>query len=929
MEFRILGPLEVISDGEPVPLTTPKLRALLALLAARANRPVASETLVDALWAGRPPPSASKLLRVYVSQLRQALPSRDAVTTEASGYALRAGPDELDGARFERLLGEGRRARRDGNALLAATLLERALALWRGPAFADVGDDEPVRAEATRLEELRLLALEELVEAELELGRHTDVLPRLQKLVAEEPLRERFRAQLMLALYRTGRQAEALEAYADARSILVERLGIEPSSELRALERAILNQDEALAPGATVADALRALPSPPGALLGRDRELRALVELLHRPDVRLVTVTGSGGIGKSRLALAAAWEALTAFANGAALVELASTPDPAGLMPAIARALGAQELPGGTTAAAVLEHLRVRQLLLVLDNVEHLLDAIPQVSDLLAAAPRTTVVATSRVALHLAGEHLFRLGALAVPPPGPVTIEAALDASAVTLFAERARAAAPGWDVDEGNVEDVCDVCRRVDGIPLALELAAARVRTLGTRELRRRLDRPLAVLAGRGRGAPERQQTLRATLEWSHGFLSPSEQRLFARVGVFPGSFSLAACEAVCADGEDVLSDIEALVDASLLQLREREPEPRLALLETVRAFAVERLEASGELEARRRAHALHALVEAEGVDLQAQDQTHALAHLDRAYEDIRAALTWARENDPEVQLRLATALWRFWWIRGLLSEGRGWLGEALRNAFGEPSVLRGDALISLAGLSWAAGDLTRAKAEAAEALGLLELFEDGGGMLRCHTVLGLTALREERYEDAVAHLTRSGDLARELERPRDVAVSLLNLGNVAMAQADRGAARDYWQQALSVNRELGNSEGAAFASLNLGHVAVELNEHAEALPRFEEAFERFSELGFREHLASALDGLAAVAVENGQFARAARLLGAADALLTDTGASPVSFEGLRESTARSAQAGLGEEEFERAFAAGREIEPVDLGRF
>jgi predicted ATPase/DNA-binding SARP family transcriptional activator len=650
-EFRLLGPLEVVKNGSAVAPGGPRQRALLALLLLRANEVVPRERIVDGLWGERPPETAPNAIQVAVHALRRLL-GRERLETRGAGYVLHADADELDLRRFERLL-----ARSD------AAALREALALWRGPALADLREAPFAAAEAERLDELRLVALERRIAADFELGAGGDLVPELRALVAEHPYRERFHAQLMLALYRGGRQAEALEAYAAARRRLVEELGMEPGPELRELEQRILRHDPGLVPASPAAPGAAALPTAPTPFLGRELELAAVTALLNRDEVRLLTLTGAGGTGKTRLALAAARELEPAFRDGARFVGLATVRDPALVASTVAAALGAGETGAGSVETALFEHLRDQHTLLVLDNFEQVTAAAPLVAELLGAAPRLKVLVTSRGVLRVSAEHEYPVPPLPLPDPADAgDPDSLLRNEAVALFVERARAVRPGFALD-GEARAVVDICAALDGLPLALELAAARVKVLSPSALRDRLERRLPLLERGPADLPGRQRTMRATIDWSYDLLDEADRALFARLAVFAGGCTVEAAEAVC---EADLDGLAALVDASLLRERPGgRAETRFAMLEVVREYAVERLEASGESERLRRRHAGHYadLGERAEPELTGAEAVRWLGYLEAEHDNIRAALAWAgTAGEREVELRLAGSMHYFW---------------------------------------------------------------------------------------------------------------------------------------------------------------------------------------------------------------------------------------------------------------------------
>jgi predicted ATPase/DNA-binding SARP family transcriptional activator len=579
MEFRILGPLEVDDGTGPVRIPGAKERALLADLLVHAGRVVSADRLIDDLWGDQPPGNPANTLQGRVSALRRALgPVAGVLVTRPPGYLLELDHEQVDAARFDRLVAEARRsAARDSPD--AARQLDEALALWRGPALAEFADQPWAQAEAARLEELRLVAVELRAEVGLAAGRHSELVGELEALVAAHPHRERLRARLMLALYRSGRQADALRVYQETRAVLAEELGIDPSPELQRLHRGILTQDPSL-DGAAAVPATpppRNLPERLTSFVGRELELSEVGKLVEQH--RLVTITGPGGAGKTSLAVELARQLGDGWPDGVWLVELAALRDP-GLVPeAVIAALGIGEEPGvasGPLAAPVerlAEFVRDKGLLLVLDNCEHLAGACAElVERLLRGAPGLKVLATSREVLGVPGEVRWPVPPLAVPEDA-VAAEALAGFDAVRLFAERARMADPDFVLDADSGPAAAELCRRLDGMPLAIELAAARVRVLPTRELAARLHDRFRLLTGGARTADPRQRTLRATVDWSWELLEEPDRRLFRRLAVFAGGWTLDAAEAVCAgDGvaaDDVLDGMVRLVDRSLDRAR------------------------------------------------------------------------------------------------------------------------------------------------------------------------------------------------------------------------------------------------------------------------------------------------------------------------------------------------------------------------
>ncbi len=503
-EFRLLGPVQALAGGEPVPLGGPKQRAVLAELLLHPGGVVTRERLVDAVWGEEPPESAKTSLQVYVHGLRRAV-GADRIETHGDGYRVRVDPEELDLSRFERLVAGAERALAEGRPGQAEADLAAASGLWHGPALADLTDQPVARTAAGRLEELRLRAIELRNDARLALGEHGALLPELDALVAEHPFRERLREQQILALYRAGRQADALEAYRTARAALVDELGVEPGPALQELERAILRQDAALAAAAPTPGRRARLPVPANPLIGRRLEVAAVEALLRNDAGRLVTLTGVGGTGKTRLALAVAEALASELRDGAVFVDLSAIRSGELVLPTVAQALELGDTEDVPTA------LRDRSLLLVLDNLEQLDDAAGPVRALLEAAPRLRVLATSRTPLRISAEREYPVPPLPVPATGG--FEALVANDAVRLFAIRAQSVDPEFALTDSNVDDVARICRRLDGLPLAIELAAARSKVLfagryrkptrpRARPARRRRTRPSATAADPPRDA-------------------------------------------------------------------------------------------------------------------------------------------------------------------------------------------------------------------------------------------------------------------------------------------------------------------------------------------------------------------------------------------------------------------------------------------
>ncbi len=898
----MLGTVEIAGEDGAIAVPAKHARLVAALVLAD-GRACGTDELVEALWDGTPPTSARKLVQVYVSQLRKLLPPGVEIVTRGRAYAVELAAEALDAAHFERLLRECGEARGDGNPALALSLADQALALWRGRAYGELAYEELARAESERLEELRLVAREERLDALLALGRHADVLGEALALAGEQELRERPHELALLALYRCGRQAEALEHYAALRRRLDDELGLEPGPALRELQRRILVQDPDL--GGTSDEPARAgtpLPLPPNPLVGRGRELEELTALLGRRQSRLVVLTGAGGSGKTRLALEVAHGLASAYANGVALVELAPLRDPTLVVPTIAHALDValdgDEDPLGALADALVS----RELLLVIDNAEHVREAAPAYAELAARVPRLTLLVTSRAVLHLSGEHVF--------PVAPLDED-----SAVQLFAERASGLAAHGSRDGRTDDDVREICRRLDCLPLAIELAAARARVLSPRALRQRLDARLRMLTAGPRDLPARQQTLRETIGWSVDLLPEHARTVFTRLAVYPAGASLAAAEEVCGADIDTLS---ALVDDHLLRREDVDDEPRFGMLETIREYAVELLgDNRRAAEARMGAHLAELLT---AVELEARVSGAALARLDPEFDNVRAALdVAAAAGDSELELRLAGGLWRYCWVRGFAPEGLRRIESALARAGEAPTPARAKALQGGAGLAWSIGDFEKAKEFARAAIPVAAEVGSLWDEMAANTVLGIVANDEGDRDAARVHHRRSMELSEQ--QGLEPFAQKLNLGIVALDSAEYEEARALFDDVLSYHRRTENDQGMGFALINLGVLHHALGDHGASLEAFREASERFEKVGFRSQVAHALQGFAAFEASEGRFLEAARLLGRARAELEDVGASETDFAtDMVAWTKRQATDALGRDAFEETYEAGRD---------
>ena len=871
--FRLLGPLEVAVDSVPVALGGQKQRAILATMLLEPNRIVSGDRLIDAVWGEIPPETARNTIQVYISQLRKRLPA-GALETVPPGYRLAVDPATIDLFEFVRLCDEGRSALASGDAALAAETLRAALALWRGAALADLVSVPFAQTEILRLEELRAAASEDRIDADLALGRHVELIPELESLSGEYPLRERLRAQLMLALYRSGRQADALTAYQRARATLVEALGIEPGDALRRLERAILSHDPSLELAAPGRISPHRIPAPLHSLLGREHELAALTELVGRADTRLVTLTGPGGIGKTSLAFELGRRLAAEFSDGSAVAMLGALEDPRLVARTILEALEVPET-GRAPDDELSRALARSDLLLVVDNFEQVLPAAPLIPRLLAACPSLKVIVTSRASLHVAGEREFPV------PPLP-------EDEAAELFVTRAQAANPAFALTEENATAIAELCTKLDGLPLAIELAAARAKLLTPAALLVRLGNRLELLTGGRRDAPRHQQTLRHTLDWSYDLLEPDLQRLFAQLSVFAGGCTLASAEAVCRIDGSILDGLVGLGDESLLGRREG-VEPRFVMLQIVRDYALERFKASADSDALRRRHLEHfvALAEEAEPGLAGAEQAGWLARIEDEHDNLRAALAYALEaGDAELALRLVVGVRRFWQIHGYLAEGRQSIRSTLTATEGTHSDLRAKAFNMLGILAGEQGDFdaahdeftqaaeearrvgaTRALSSALVNLGNISFFSGN-----------LDAARD-LYRESIEHFAALGDL-------RGQALARENIGLLSLTADDPAEAVTWMTTARAQAREAGDELEVGHASRNLAAANIELGNFAEAANLLTESLAIARELGDTHGIAESLETFAGLSATIGEVARAATLFGASDATRASIGA-------------------------------------------
>ena len=971
VDVLVLGPLELLADGNAVAIRRGRPRRLFLTLLLRAGTAVSSDRLVDELWGDEIPKNAPNALQILISYLRKVLadvPGAPQIETIGGGYRLSIGDAFVDVHHFEEAiasisaLGPTERVAR----------LDRALGLWRGTPYAELLYEDVAQGDIARLNELRLDAIEARNDALLEMGRHQEVLTSLRQLVIEEPLRERFHAQLALALYRSGRQADSLRALDNARDLLLEQLGLDPGPELRELQQAILEQAPELAPPPRID---HELPSPAnlrpthaeevGRRVVPDDDTVGRTDAIHKlrqlaRSRRLVTLTGPGGTGKTRLAA----EVATSL-DRVWWADLSPVQDASGVLRTLSAAVGSPIGTDDDPIEGLLAHLQNEQGVLIIDTCEHVLEVVRALLEQILDRTKTTVLATSRQPLRLRDELAWPVPPLGLPDPNNLTIAGVRESDAAELFRRRATSVAPDFEINERNAADVGRICLMLDGLPLALELAAGHAGVLTPASIVRLLDDRLRILVSEGQG---RQQTLRATIEWSYQRLSSTERTFLHRLAVFAGGFSLEA--AVTVAGADLLDDglavLLALANQSLVSTAGAD---RFRLLDTIHAFVHERLDARDASEARdRHAQWYRLFAEEANRHLRGSDAVGWMDEVRAELPNLRAALEWSfAGGDSTIGAAIAAALSWFWSVEGLASEATEWL-EAARPTVDSGGVLEAS-LMNGRGLHAATmGDLTTALEECGAAADLYRRHEDDRGEAHALIYMGIALWGLGRYREAadthdraVALFRRLGDdrgfaislalrartaadleesttadlldaalpIARRVGDPHVVALCLEQRSRCATADGDVDLAWELAAESLTLHEGIGHGEGTVASLHALGRALAAAGKLDEARDLHHRGLRLSHDLDQPGGFADGLECLALVASAGGDHAGAVRLLGLVDAFREQRNLPrPPSRNAPLDAARTSAAQALDPDRFRQASAAGRLLDPSSILR-
>ncbi len=900
LAIDVLGALQVTLDGHPVTgFESAKARALLVYLAVESNQPHPRDALAGLLWPEESDRSARNNLRQTLANVRQAIGDRASagqpfllVTREAIQFRV-SSDCTLDLNTFDSLLTacSMHAHRHPEGCKSCADRMQRAVELYRGDFMAQffLSDSAPFEewalVQRENLNRRALEALDCLAEYHSRRGAHEQALALARRALGLDPWREEAHRQVMRSLALSGQRGAALVQYETCRRVLAEEMKVEPSAETAALYEEIKTGNWKLEVSGWKQSRISnvqpqtsdfQLPTPSTPFLGREKELAELAELLANPTCRLISIVGPGGMGKTRLALAAAVEQAVGFRDGVVFVPLASVRSPDLVISAILVAVGITPQGPSDPKDQLFAHLRERELLLIFDNWEHLLGGTALLSELLQRAPRLALLVTSRERLNLQGEWVLDLAGLEIPEGRRADEVEAY--SAVQLFLQSARRVRSGRSFSDEEKASIVRICRLVEGMPLAIELAAAWARTLSCRQIAEEIEKSYGFLAGSLRDLPERHRSLRAVFEHSWNLLGEEERSVLSALSVFRGGFGREAAERVAGA---CLSILAALVDKSLVR---SDGADRYDLHELVRQFAHEKLLESAEMEQTRDRHLDYfaALAKQAEPYLPGRDQHTWLERLEAEIDNLRAALEWSLEGERAgTGLRLAGALWRFWYTRGHLSEGRQWLGQLLAQSGDTPSADKNIAVYGAGGLALLQADLASARSYAEASLAIARQLSDPTRIAHSARLLGIIAREQGEYAASRAHFQESLAILEQLGDRHGIAWLLINMGESARGQGDYAAALALYSRSLGTAQDLGDKEAVAIGLMNSGHIAHYQGDLEKARALYGESLQLFQSLRAEQSIAECLAGFAGLAASQNRPERAARLFGAAERLL------------------------------------------------
>lgn len=962
LSLSLLGAFQARLDSEAIAgFQSDKARALLAFLAVEADQPHRRDYLAGLLWPDWPDKNARANLRHALNNLRTILRDRQALPPffYSDRQTIQFNPDSnyhLDVASFQTYLAETPKIEAGQANVATIQPLQQAVELYTGPFLSGFFVEDCSTFEEwslltrERLQSQMLVVLWTLANHFEHAGKIEAALRYARQRVEFDALQEEGQRHLMRLLTLAGKRSAALVQFETCRQLLADELDVPPSTETTALYEQILSGQ--LKPQADPTPVLLTDPSPPSLstprhnlpaqttrFIGRTVEVEAVRTLLLRPEVRLLTLTGTGGTGKTRLSLEVAAGLLDHFTDGVFFVPLAQLQDPELVISTIAETVGLRETGSASVFGSLQEFVQGKHLLLVLDNFEHMVQAAPQVADLLKAAPQLKVMVTSRTLLRLYGEHNHLVPPLSLPEPQRLpSFERLTEYEACQLFVERARAIKTDFTLTSENAPSVAKICIKLDGLPLAIELAAARINLLPPQKMLAQLSHRLRFLTRGAKDLPARQQTLRNAIDWSYSLLEPAEQTVFQRLAVFAGGCTIEAADAVAnvKGNIDVYDGLESLIDKSLLKQSVRSGEPRFVMLETLREYGLEQLQNAGDAELIFQAYVTHYLNWVEWMDqeLQDYDQETRLEQIEIEHDNLRVALRRVIDNrDEETGLKMVKSLWRFWEMRGHFTEGRRWLEEALAASSSTAPELKAEVYTGAGTMAWYQNDYQQATAHHEAALTLYREVGNEQGVAFALNNVGTQALDQGQFERAANFfeeciaLCRNLDRRQRLDDKRILSYAVHNLGEVARFQKRYERAAALHEEALALFRELEDTWAISRQLTFLGLVRKMLGDYHQATMHFNESLLLGRRLNNKECIAEALEAYAGLAIAQAQPERAARLWGAAERLREVIGVpASIAERDEYEPALALAYDTLGQTAFASAWAEGRSMTEEEI---